>query len=123
MSAVPDDVKEGDLVGWKFRAALVVGKVIDVEGDKLTLSPISKPETHVKRSREKVILESELDKEDVKEALREGGHMARRKMHSSSEKAQKMGLTKPHQVRRFSTQQQLRVRLHAIETRGRVLDV
>lgn len=92
------DVKKGSLVGWKYRAALVMGKVIDIQGQKLILAPISKPDSRVTRQRVKVILESELDRADVEEALSHGGHTARAKLHTSSPKAQAMGLTTPHQV-------------------------
>lgn len=99
MSAVADDVKPGDLVGWKFRAAMVMGRCKDVSGDKLTLSPISHPDSTVVRKREKVILASELDQKDVDAALNHGGHIARKQLVSHGEKAERMGLTEPHQAR------------------------
>lgn len=37
------DLKPGDLVGWKMRAALILGHVDRVEGDKVVLIPESKP--------------------------------------------------------------------------------
>ncbi len=45
------DVREGDLVGWKFRAALVLGHVKAVAGDMLRISPVSRPSLVVSRRR------------------------------------------------------------------------
>jgi hypothetical protein len=89
----------GALVGWKFRAALVLGHVKAVDGDKLTITPVSKPESDVKRKREKVLLESELDPADVEEALHRHGHMARTATKSRGAKAQAVGLDTPSQAR------------------------
>ena len=89
----------GALVGWKFRAALVLGHVKRVEGDTLSITPVSKPESEVRRKREKVLTEAELDPADVVEAMKRHGHMARTATKSRSAKAQKIGLGTPSQAR------------------------
>jgi hypothetical protein len=96
-----DEVKPGMLVGWKYRAALVLGHVKSVEkgGDMLRITPISKPESSVSRRREKVLLERELDKADIEAAMASGGHMARTATKTRTPKAQRMGLAEPHQAR------------------------
>jgi predicted FMN-binding regulatory protein PaiB len=87
------------LGGWKYRAALVLGHIKSIDGDKLTITPVSKPESEVKRKREKVLLESELDPADVEEAMKRHGHMARTATKSRSAKAQAVGLDTPSQAR------------------------
>jgi len=91
----------GALVGWKFRAALVLGHVtaVDAERDMLTIAPVSKPQSVVRRKREKVLLESEMAAEDVQEAMKRHGHMARTATKSHGPKAEAMGLSTPHQAR------------------------
>jgi hypothetical protein len=95
-----NEVKPGMLVGWKFRAALVLGHVKSVEkgGDMLHITPISKPQSTVSRRREKVLLERELDKADIEAAMQRHGHMARTATKTRTPKAQRMGLAQPHQV-------------------------
>ena len=90
----------GALVGWKFRAALVLGHVTAVDGDTLAISPISKPASQVRRKREKVLTEREMDPADVTEAMRRHGHMPRTATKSRGAKAHAIGLSTPSQVRR-----------------------
>ena len=103
----------GALVGWKFRAALVLGHVKSVDGDKLTITPVSKPASEVKRKREKVLLESELDPDDVAEAMKRHGHMARTATKSRGKKAQAVGLASPSQARASNAMPALRCELAA----------
>ena len=92
--------KEGALVGWKFRNALVLGHVKAVDGDMLHIAPVSKPGADVRgRKREKVLLEEEMNRADVEKGLKQGGHMARTQVKSDSAKAEAMGLSTPHQAR------------------------
>ena len=93
------ELAEGALVGWKFRQALVVGHVKGVEGGSVLVTPVSKPGSTVKRKREKVLTESELDKADVEAALARGGHMARTATKTRTPKAKAMGLDTPSQAR------------------------
>ena len=90
----------GALVGWKFRAALVLGHVTAVDGEMLSISPISKPASQVRRKREKVLTEREMDRADVDEALRRHGHMPRTATKSRGATAQAIGLGTPSQARR-----------------------
>ena len=89
----------GALVGWKFRAALVLGHVTAVDGDTLSIAPVSKPGSQVRRKREKVLTERDMDPADVAEALRRHGHMPRTATKSRGAKAQAMGLDAPSQAR------------------------
>lgn len=89
------EIKPGDLCGWKYGGALILGHVTPdgVNGDKISMQPLSKPGkpgSVVTRRRETIILESELDKEDVEEAVEEGGHIAKSHIHSTSAQAHKM---------------------------------
>lgn len=94
MSAEP---KKGDIVGWKFRQGLVLGTVDHVDGDKVYAKSVHTG-TMVTHHREKVLLRSELDEGDVQTALKQGGHMARRKTHPKGAKAAAMGLKEPTQA-------------------------
>lgn len=90
-------LKKGQLIGWKFRAALVLGTVDHSEGDTVfahALNPATRAST-VTRRREKVLTEAELDPADISTAKSRGGHMARRDTHSRSAKAMAMGLSQP----------------------------
>ena len=89
----------GDLVGWKYRAALVLGHVSAVDGDMLSITPVSKPESRVRRKLEKVLLEREMDPADVEEAMKRHGHMARTATKSHGAKAKAIGLDTPSQAR------------------------
>ena len=93
-------VAAGALVGWKYRAALVLGHVTSVEGDTLVISPVSKPASQVRRAREKVLTERDMAPADVAEALRRHGHMPRTATKSRGAKARAMGLDTPSQARR-----------------------
>jgi hypothetical protein len=52
----------------------------------------------VRRHREKVLTEGDLDVEDIATVRACGGHMARRAVHSHSAKADAMGLHSPTQL-------------------------
>lgn len=118
----------GALVAWKFRAALILGTVVSCDDaggrEMLTLQPLSKPASRVRRARSNVLAEAELNPGDVAAARRAGGHLARSRLASvQGPKATGMGvrsltqLVPPGGARRARAERRA-ARLAADETAG-----
>lgn len=80
-----EQFKPGQLVGWKYRNALVLGRVLRSDEDRVTMQPVSKPTgaSQVTRHKDKVF--PHLDEHDTSTAMARGGHMARRETTSAIE--------------------------------------
>jgi hypothetical protein len=71
--------KHGELVGWKFRQALVLGHVESTSGNgTVEVKPVHYQGRMVRRRPDHLFPASSLSEHDKAEALAHGGHMARR---------------------------------------------